>query len=129
MHQHDVDDTTTRKSDQGKAWPPDTPGALEAEDDIQQQTPTPENNTRGLGENKFIVTTKQDRSVHKDTFHQPQNILYTIQQCECNQSIHMYILYTIQLCECNQSIHMNILFAITIATTIASTPTALPLHH
>ena len=27
-----------------------TPGAQEAEDDIQQQTPTPENNTQGLGE-------------------------------------------------------------------------------
>ena len=27
-----------------------TPGAQEAEDDIQQLTPTPENNTQGLGE-------------------------------------------------------------------------------
>ena len=50
MLQHDVDDTATRKSDQGKAWPPNTPCAREAEDDIPQQTPTPENNTRGLGE-------------------------------------------------------------------------------
>ena len=43
-----VEHTTTRKCDQGKAWPPNTPGAREAEDDIQQQTPTPENNTQGL---------------------------------------------------------------------------------
>ena len=45
-----VDDTTTRNSDQVKAWPPYTPGAQEAEGDIQQLTPTPENNTQGLGE-------------------------------------------------------------------------------
>ena len=50
MQQHDIDDTTTRKSDQVKAWPPNTPGAREAEDDIQQLTPTPENNTQGFGE-------------------------------------------------------------------------------
>ena len=42
--QHEVDDTTTRKSDHGKAWPPNTPGAREADDDIHQQTHTPENN-------------------------------------------------------------------------------------
>ena len=35
----------TRNTDQGKAWPPKTPGAREAEDDIQQLTP----NTQGLG--------------------------------------------------------------------------------
>ena len=48
MLQHDVKDTTTRKSDQGNAWPPNTPGAQEAEDDIQQKTTTLENNTQGL---------------------------------------------------------------------------------
>ena len=48
--QHDVDDTTTRNSGQGKAWPLNTPGAQEAEGDIQQLTPTPTNNTQGLGE-------------------------------------------------------------------------------
>ena len=37
--QHDVDDTTTRKSDHGKAWPPNTPGVREAERDNQQQSP------------------------------------------------------------------------------------------
>ena len=42
--------TTTRRSHQGKAWPPNTPGAREADDDIQQQTPTRESNTKGLGE-------------------------------------------------------------------------------
>ena len=41
----------TRKSDQGKACPPNGgPGAREAENDIPQQTHTPENNTQGLGE-------------------------------------------------------------------------------
>ena len=50
MQQPDVDDTTTVKSDQGEAWPLNTPGAREAEDGIQQQIPTPENNTQGLGE-------------------------------------------------------------------------------
>ena len=50
MQQHDVDDTTTTNSDRGKAWPPNTPGAREAEDDIQQQTITAENNTLGLAE-------------------------------------------------------------------------------
>ena len=48
--QHYVDHTTTRNSDQDKAWPPNTPGAQEAQGHIQQLTPTPENNTRGLGE-------------------------------------------------------------------------------
>ena len=48
--QHDVDDTTTKESDQSKAKPPNTPGAREAEDGIQQQTATPENNIEGLGE-------------------------------------------------------------------------------
>ena len=50
VQQHDADDTTTRKSDQGKAWPLNTTGTREAEDDIQQQTLTPENNAQGLGE-------------------------------------------------------------------------------
>ena len=45
----DVDDTTTRNSYREKAWPPNAPGAQEAEGDIQQLTPTPENNTQGLG--------------------------------------------------------------------------------
>ena len=37
--QHDVDDTTTRNSDQGNAWPLNTPGAREAEGVILQLTP------------------------------------------------------------------------------------------
>ena len=49
MQQHEFDDIMTRK-DQGKSWPPNTPGAQAAEDDIQQQTPTPEKNAQGLGE-------------------------------------------------------------------------------
>ena len=50
MQQGDVDDTKTRKSDQVKAWPPNTPGDREADDYIQQQNPTSENNIKGLGE-------------------------------------------------------------------------------
>ena len=40
----------TRNFDQGKDWPPNKPGAQEAAGDIQQLTPTPENNTQRLGE-------------------------------------------------------------------------------
>ena len=40
----------TSNSDHGQAWPPNTPGGQVAEGDSQQQTHTPENNTRGLGE-------------------------------------------------------------------------------
>ena len=36
VHQHDVDDPTTRNSDQGKAWPPNTPGAREAEEQFSR---------------------------------------------------------------------------------------------
>ena len=43
VQQHDVNDTTTRN------WPLNTPGAREAEGDIQQLTPTPENSTKWLG--------------------------------------------------------------------------------
>ena len=42
--------TTTINFDQDKACSPNTPGVLEAEDDIQQLTSTTENNTQGLGE-------------------------------------------------------------------------------
>ena len=39
-----------KKTNQGEAWPPNTPGSREVEDDIQKKTHTPENNTQGLGE-------------------------------------------------------------------------------
>ena len=42
-----------------------TPVAREAEDDIQQQTPTPENKCR--------IATKQHRAVQKETLHQHRN--------------------------------------------------------
>ena len=61
MQQHDVDDTTTRKCDQGKLWPLNTPSAREAEDDIQQQTPKPENNTQGLEEQMHYSSPYLDR--------------------------------------------------------------------
>ena len=68
MLQHNVDDTMTRKSDQGKACPPNTPGDGESEDDIQQQIPKLENNTQGLGE-QIVVATMQLGGVHKNTHH------------------------------------------------------------
>ena len=52
---HDVDDTTTRKSHQDKAWPPNTPGTREAEHDIPPQTRTPKNNTQGFEEPDFSM--------------------------------------------------------------------------
>ena len=39
-----------QETDRGIAWIPNTPGNLKAECDIQQLTPTPENNTQGLEE-------------------------------------------------------------------------------
>ena len=48
MQQHDVVDTTTRTLIRAKACPQNTPDAPESEDDIQQQTPTPENNSEGF---------------------------------------------------------------------------------
>ena len=39
MQQHDVNDTMTRKSDQGKAWPPNTPGTQEAGEPGTQEAP------------------------------------------------------------------------------------------
>ena len=72
MQQHDVDDTTTRKSDQDKAWPPNTPGSREAEDDIRSR-PLHRKTILKDWENKCIVATKQHRGVHKDMLHQPQN--------------------------------------------------------
>ena len=74
VQQHYVDDTTTKNLDQDKARPPNTPGAREAEDDIEQQTHTGERN-KDL-DNKCKVATKQHRGVHQDTLHQPQNTNY-----------------------------------------------------
>ena len=62
----------TRKFDQGKAWPPNRSDALEAEDDIQQQTPTPEKNTQGLGE-QMHSSNEATQKCPQDTLHQPQN--------------------------------------------------------
>ena len=53
-HSH-VDDTTTRNCDRDKAWPPNIPGAHEAEGDILQLTPTQEHNTHWLGEQTQIA--------------------------------------------------------------------------
>ena len=50
------------------AWPPNTPGARAAEDDIQHQTPTPENNTQGLEEQMHSSNEATQRLLH-----QPQN--------------------------------------------------------
>ena len=46
-------------SDRGKTWPSTTPGARQAEGDIQLLTPTSESNTQGLREqlhNRYEVT-------------------------------------------------------------------------
>ena len=72
MQQHDVDNTTTRKSDHDKARPPNTPDAQEAEDGIQKQIVTPETNTQGLGE-QIRSSIEQHKGVHRDTLDQPQN--------------------------------------------------------
>ena len=63
---------TARNTDRNKVWPPNTPGAQEPEGDIQQLTPTPENNTQGLGE-QMQNSNEVHRGVHKYTFNQPQN--------------------------------------------------------
>ena len=47
-----------RHSDQGEAWPPNTPGAQEAVGNSQLLTSTPENNTRVFGEQMHLITTK-----------------------------------------------------------------------
>ena len=54
------------------SWPPNAPGTQEAKGDSQQLTPTPVNNTRGLGEqihncNKVTQRFKQNK------LHQAQN--------------------------------------------------------
>ena len=72
MQQHGVDDTTTRKSDQGKAWPPNTPGVEKLKMSFSSGPPHRRTILKDW-ENKCIVAKKQNRSVHKDTFHQPQN--------------------------------------------------------
>ena len=41
-----------RNSDRDKTWPPNIPGTQDAEGDIQQLTPTPENSIQGLGEKR-----------------------------------------------------------------------------
>ena len=48
---------------------------IQAEDGIQQQIPTSENNTHGLGEqmHSSIEATQRCPGVHKDKLHQPQN--------------------------------------------------------
>ena len=56
-----------------KAWPLNTTGPQEAESDIQQLTPTPENNTQWLGDqmqNSNEVTQRCPQIL----FHQTQNI-------------------------------------------------------
>ena len=55
-----------------KPWQPNTPGAREAEGDIQQQTPTQENNTQGLGE-QMHSSNEATQMCTQDTFHKPEN--------------------------------------------------------
>ena len=70
--QHYIDDTTTRNTDQDKAWPPNTPEAQEAEGNIQQLTPIPENNVQGIGEQMQISNKVTQSCSHNIRIHQPQ---------------------------------------------------------
>ena len=56
--------------DQDKVWPPTTPGAGEAESDIQQLTHTMENNIQGLRE--------QMQNSNEVTQRCPQNLIYVL---------------------------------------------------
>ena len=64
--------TTTRKSDQGKAWSLNTPALKKLKMTFSSRS----QNWRTIlkdYENKCRVATKQHRLIHKDTFLQPQN--------------------------------------------------------
>ena len=87
VQQHDVDNTMTRKFDQGKAWPLNKPGVREDEDDIQQQTPHQKTILKDW-ENKCIVATKQHRDFHQETLHQPQKII-SLRNTGDNNTKHM----------------------------------------
>ena len=76
--------------------PPNTPGAQEAEGGIQQLTPTPENNTQGLGEQMKTgnEVTQRCRKIHfspspKCQFserHEKQYHTHGLQRCTCCQT-------------------------------------------
>ena len=72
MQKHDVDDTTIKKSDQAK------PGhrihlSLEKLKMTFRSRPPHRRTILKDWENKCTVATKQQRDVHKDTLHLPQN--------------------------------------------------------
>ena len=69
VQQLDVDDSTTRKSDQGEAWPPDTPMALEKLKMSFNRRPIHRRTILKDWENKCIVAAKEHRGVHKDTLY------------------------------------------------------------
>ena len=46
---------TQQETNQDEAFPPNTLGAREAEGDIQQLTPTPENSTQGLDNSNEVT--------------------------------------------------------------------------
>ena len=92
---HEHFDDMIRNSDQDKAWPPNTPGAREAEGDIQQLTPTPENNTQGLGEqmhNSNDVTQRCPQRLASPTsnyqFCERYNTTHMVIEGEINVKIH-----------------------------------------
>ena len=70
--QRDVNETTTRNSDQGTAWPPNTPGAGKLKVTFSIW-PTHRRTILKEWENKWIIATTWHRCVHKYRFHQPQN--------------------------------------------------------
>ena len=72
-----------------KPWPPNTPGAREAEDVIQQQTPTQENNTQGLGEQMHSSNEATQRCT-QDTFHKPENTNSLIDTRDNTTHMHVF---------------------------------------
>ena len=65
--------TQLQETYRDKSWPPNTPGSQKAEGDIQHLTLTPENNTRGLGE-QMQISDEVTQRCPQIPFHQPQNI-------------------------------------------------------
>ena len=88
----------TSTSHQGKAWPPNTPGIREAEDDIQQQTPTPKKNTQELGEQMHGSNEATQRHPQRQTSpasnyhfferHERQYHTHRLQSLACCQTLH-----------------------------------------
>ena len=60
-------------SDSGEAWPPNTPAIQKLKMTFHSRHPHNGWTILKGWENKYIVATKQQRGLHKDKLHQPQN--------------------------------------------------------